>query len=90
MAPACNDAGQNEPDGEISVLRFKGVPADVAVVSSVDSGFYLVAGSLVAKAHGCIPVCTGPAGATRVADVRGLNVRGHDDADAGSIACDAR
>jgi hypothetical protein len=50
VAPACNDAGQNEPDGETSVLRFKGVPAEVAVASSVDSGFYLAAGSLVASA----------------------------------------
>ncbi|MDA0172437.1 hypothetical protein OJ998_25255 [Solirubrobacter taibaiensis] len=50
VLPACNDAGQNEPDGAITVLPFKGVPADVAVVSSVDSGFYLVGGSLVASA----------------------------------------
>ena len=50
VLPACNDAGQNEPDGATTVLRFKGVPADVAVVSSVDSGFYIVAGSLVASA----------------------------------------
>jgi hypothetical protein len=50
VVPACNDAGQNEPDRATTVLPFKGVPADVAVGSSVDSGFYLVAGSLVASA----------------------------------------
>jgi len=52
VLPACNDAGQDAPDKRIDVLPFKGVPADVAVVSSVDSGFFLADGSLVAsEAH---------------------------------------
>jgi hypothetical protein len=44
--PACNDAGQNEPDGKTTVTRIEGVPANVAVVRG--DTLYVVDGSLTA------------------------------------------
>src|SRR3954452_22714891 len=48
VAPACNDAGQRRPDGRTTVVRFAGVPADVAVRSLDGDGVYLATGSLTA------------------------------------------
>jgi hypothetical protein len=42
VVPACNDAGQSEPDGETTVVRFKDVRADIAV-RSVDATYVYVA-----------------------------------------------
>jgi hypothetical protein len=50
VVPACNDAGQKEPDGRTTVVRFAGVPADVAVRSVDGSDVYIAAGSLTAIA----------------------------------------
>ena len=51
VAPACNDAGQNEPDGRTTVVPFEGVPPTVAVAGEGNL-VYLAGGSLTAlKAH---------------------------------------
>ena len=53
VEPACNDAGQNEPDRAISVLTLAGLPPDVAVVRrGARTELYLAEGSLsVSSAH---------------------------------------
>src|SRR3954451_24063733 len=50
VAPACNDAGPRHRDGKTTVVRFAGVPADVAVRSLDGDDVYLAAGSLTALA----------------------------------------
>src|SRR5215213_5175478 len=41
VAPACNDAGQDDPDGTTTVLRFRDIPVDVAVHSDAGDAVYL-------------------------------------------------
>jgi hypothetical protein len=50
VAPACNDAGQARPDGETTVVRFKGIPPDIAVRSESGDQVFLASGSLTALA----------------------------------------
>lgn len=42
VVPACNDAGQSEPDGKTTIVRFEDVRADVAV-RSVDGKYVYIA-----------------------------------------------
>jgi hypothetical protein len=50
VSPACNDAGQGNPDRTTTLVRLAGVPPQVAV-RSIDGGVvYLAAGSLTALA----------------------------------------
>ena len=48
--PACNDAGQNDPDRTGTVIPFEGVPASVAVRSAAGDTVYVAEGSLTALA----------------------------------------
>jgi hypothetical protein len=48
VVPACNDGGPKQPDGSTTVVRFVGVPADIAVRSVDGDDVYIVAGSLTA------------------------------------------
>ncbi|MDA0158845.1 hypothetical protein OM076_01100 [Solirubrobacter ginsenosidimutans] len=48
--PACNDGGPRRPDGRTTVVRFAGVPADIAVRSVDGSNVYIADGSLTALA----------------------------------------
>ena len=41
VVPACNDAGQSEPDSKTTVMQFKDVRADVAVRSVVGEYVYV-------------------------------------------------
>ena len=50
VLPACNDAGQHDPDTTTTVMRLQGVPADVAVRSLRGDAVYLARGSLTALA----------------------------------------
>jgi hypothetical protein len=50
VVPACNDGGPKQPDGRTTVVRFVGVPADIAVRSVDGDEVYIVAGSLTALA----------------------------------------
>jgi hypothetical protein len=50
VVPACNDGGPRQPDGRTTVVRFAGVPADIAVRSVNGSRVYIAAGSLTALA----------------------------------------
>jgi hypothetical protein len=45
VVPACNDAGQGDPDTETTVVRLEGVPANAAVRSPRGDTVYLAAGS---------------------------------------------
>lgn len=47
VRPACNDAGQNDPDTRTTVTRFEGVPDTVAVAGG-RGRVYIADGSLVA------------------------------------------
>src|SRR4051795_3698384 len=48
--PACNDGGPRQPDRRTTVVRFAGVPADIAVRSVDGSTVYIADGSLTALA----------------------------------------
>jgi hypothetical protein len=48
--PACNDGGPRQPDSRTTVVRFAGVPADIAVRSVDGSDVYIADGSLTALA----------------------------------------
>jgi hypothetical protein len=50
VAPACNDGGPLQPDGTTTVVRFAGVPADIAVRSVDGELVYIAHGSLTALA----------------------------------------
>jgi hypothetical protein len=50
VLPACNDGGPRQPDGTTTVVRFAGIPADVAVRSVDSRDVYLADGSLTALA----------------------------------------
>jgi hypothetical protein len=50
LVPACNDGGPKQPDGSTTVVRFAGVPADIAVRSVDGDDVYIAAGSLTALA----------------------------------------
>lgn len=51
VEPACNDAGQDEPDRAISVLTLDGLPPDIAVVRrGSPSSVYVAEGSLTGSA----------------------------------------
>jgi hypothetical protein len=50
VAPACNDGGPRQPDGKTTVMRFAGIPADVAVRSVDGRDVYIADGSLTALA----------------------------------------
>jgi hypothetical protein len=50
VAPACNDAGQGSPDRETTVVRLRGIPADIGVRSARGDVLYLAKGSLAALA----------------------------------------
>jgi hypothetical protein len=50
VAPACNDGGPRQLDGRTTVMRFAGIPADVAVRSVDGRDVYIADGSLTALA----------------------------------------
>ncbi|WP_028064027.1 hypothetical protein [Solirubrobacter soli] len=50
VSPACNDGGPKQPDGRTTVVRFAGVPADIAVRSVDGEHVYIAYGSLTALA----------------------------------------
>jgi hypothetical protein len=48
VVPACNDGGPRQPNGRTELVRFAGIPADVAVRSLDGSQVYIAPGSLTA------------------------------------------
>jgi hypothetical protein len=50
VLPACNDGGPRRPDGKTTVVRFAGIPADVAVRAVDSHDVYIADGSLTALA----------------------------------------